>query len=315
MGLSASQARFLQLTARRNDIEYQAQQITQERLSLAQQLKQVSNEYNDAMSNKKLVFSYTDSTVHQVDVSYVNYKNCMNQQREGLTTSQQQIFLVSTSGKIVVNSIADMDEMIEKNTEYIKVSDADSSVDVSDYSVVNKKGENDKEVIQYYAKPKFTESDFVIMTKDESAKEEMLNKKAKEIPDTDTTKTARLNSLSNKIMTGMNLNDVGEFQKAIREGVFSFATFGSNEDTKNILIPQDWVTAANGAFTEKLDESDDAVAEAKYDKESKRLELYDKKMQMAMEELETEREAINTEIDTIKDIVDTNIEKSFNTFS
>jgi len=35
MGMAASQARFLQLTARRSNIEYQGQQINQERLSLA----------------------------------------------------------------------------------------------------------------------------------------------------------------------------------------------------------------------------------------------------------------------------------------
>jgi hypothetical protein len=35
MGLAASQARFLQLTARRSNIEYQGQQINQQRLSLA----------------------------------------------------------------------------------------------------------------------------------------------------------------------------------------------------------------------------------------------------------------------------------------
>ena len=35
MGLAASQARFLQLTARRSNIEYQGQQINQQRLALA----------------------------------------------------------------------------------------------------------------------------------------------------------------------------------------------------------------------------------------------------------------------------------------
>ena len=37
MGLAASQARFLQLTARRSNIEYQGQQINQQRLALANQ--------------------------------------------------------------------------------------------------------------------------------------------------------------------------------------------------------------------------------------------------------------------------------------
>ena len=35
MGMASSQARFLQLTARKSNIEYQGQQINQQRLSLA----------------------------------------------------------------------------------------------------------------------------------------------------------------------------------------------------------------------------------------------------------------------------------------
>lgn len=310
MGLSASQARFLQLTARKNDIEYQTQQITQERLSLAQQLTQVSNEYNDAISNKKLVFSYADSTVHQIDVNYTNYKNFMNQQDEKLQSSQKQVFLVSTSGKIVVNSVADMEDMIEKNTEYIKKDSVEGSeTDYSGYAVVEKDGE------QCYAKQKFDESNFVIMTKDEASKEKMLNEKKDSISGTDEEKENYMNTLKNKIMTGVDLNDTDAFQKAIREGIFSFATIGNTEDTKNTLVPENWSTAVNGAFTEKLDESDDAAAEAKYDKESKRLELYDKKMQMEMDELESERDAIKTEMDSIKQVVDDNIQKTFDTFS
>ncbi len=330
MGLSASQARFLQLTARKNDIEYQTQQITQERLSLAQQLTQVSNEYNDAISNKKLVFSYADSTVHQIDVNYTNYKNFMNQQDEKLQSSQKQVFLVSTSGKIVVNSVEDMEDMIEKNTEYIKKDSVEGSgTDYSalGYNLVQRKIDENSEnspFAEYYAKQKFDESNFVIMTKDEASKEKMLNDKKENIiegyGDNITEEQMAeaekyINTLKNKIMTGVDLNDTDAFQKAIREGIFSFATIGNTEDTKNTLVPENWSTAVNGAFTEKLDESDDAAAEAKYDKESKRLELYDKKMQMEMDELESERDAIKTEMDSIKQVVDDNIQKTFDTFS
>lgn len=242
MGLSASQARFLQLTARKNDIEYHVQQITQERLAMAQKLTQVSDEYNDAISNKKLVFTYADSTVHQVDVTYQNYKSYMNQQLEGLTSSQQQMFLVSTSGKIVVGSKEDMQTMIEKNTTYVNVADVDQSQDWTQYQKI-KKDDNQ----EYYVKPKFSFDDFVVVD---------------------------------------NLDNVELFQQAIREGIYSFATFGKEEDTKDTLVAAEWNTAANGALQEQMDTSDDAAAEAKYDKESKRLELIDKKLQMQMDELE-----------------------------
>ena len=54
MGLSASQGRLLLLTARRSDLEYRAQQISQKRLILSQQLEEISLEYESATSNRQM---------------------------------------------------------------------------------------------------------------------------------------------------------------------------------------------------------------------------------------------------------------------
>ena len=76
MGLSASQARFLQLTARKSNVEYQAQRINFERLQLSDKAARASEEYNDKMSNRKLTFSYNSGEGTQsVDITYSNYKN------------------------------------------------------------------------------------------------------------------------------------------------------------------------------------------------------------------------------------------------
>ena len=54
MGLSASQGRMLLLTARKSDLEYRAQQISQKRLVLSQQLESISTEYEEATSNRQM---------------------------------------------------------------------------------------------------------------------------------------------------------------------------------------------------------------------------------------------------------------------
>ena len=64
MGLCASQARLLMLTARRSDLEYQAQQISQARMVLAQNQEAVARKYSDALSNKKLQIRTDDGTVN-----------------------------------------------------------------------------------------------------------------------------------------------------------------------------------------------------------------------------------------------------------
>ena len=57
MGLSASQGRMLLLTARKSDLEYRAQQISQKRLVLAQQLEEIAVDYEDAPSNRQMKIS------------------------------------------------------------------------------------------------------------------------------------------------------------------------------------------------------------------------------------------------------------------
>ncbi len=57
MGLSASQGRMLLLTARKSDLEFRAQQISQKRLVLSQQLEEISNEYEEATSNRQMKIS------------------------------------------------------------------------------------------------------------------------------------------------------------------------------------------------------------------------------------------------------------------
>ena len=94
MGLSASQARFLQLTARRGNIEYEAQQINFQRLALSDKLALASSEYQDKVSNRSLIFSYNNGEgIQKVDLTYENYKSYINQQKEGVTSTLDKYYL------------------------------------------------------------------------------------------------------------------------------------------------------------------------------------------------------------------------------
>ena len=58
MGMSASQARLLSITARMNDVEFKSQSISNTKLRLADESEQVSRDYTDALNKQKL--TYTD---------------------------------------------------------------------------------------------------------------------------------------------------------------------------------------------------------------------------------------------------------------
>lgn len=56
MGLSASQARLLNLTARMHDIEYKAQNLEAQKLQMANESAHVYQEYEDALNKQKLQY-------------------------------------------------------------------------------------------------------------------------------------------------------------------------------------------------------------------------------------------------------------------
>ncbi len=56
MGMSASQARYLELTARRSNLEFEAQQICHKRLTLAEQTERIATNYNAKISDRHLYY-------------------------------------------------------------------------------------------------------------------------------------------------------------------------------------------------------------------------------------------------------------------
>ena len=62
MGLAASQTRYLSLTARKSDLEYQAQTINTRRLQLAEKSAQAAKAYAEGMANKLIRISHNSTT-------------------------------------------------------------------------------------------------------------------------------------------------------------------------------------------------------------------------------------------------------------
>ncbi len=247
MGLSASQARFLQLTGRKSNTEYQAQQISFQRLQVANKLSDASNEYQDKMANRKIMYSYNDgSGAKKIDLTYQNYKNFINQQQGSTANSQEKYYLVTQTGKIVVGS--------EEEKAQLMNTDLDQD-----------------------GQPKFQATDFIIAE---------------------------------------NLDDVDLFQNSIKEGVYLFSKWEQQKDNSwGLSSPQGWETMGTGAMTEELDTSDDAQAEADFQKTQTKLQKLDKKLELRLDQLETERQAIQTEIESVSKVIDDNVESTFKVFS
>lgn len=111
MGLSASQARYLSLTARKNDNEYEAQQVNQQRLEVAKKLQDISLKYNDGMNNRQLLFVSKAVEGNDTEKVKLNYTSITAAAPEGLgyrLVTKEGIEVCPESKK------ADMDEKVSK---------------------------------------------------------------------------------------------------------------------------------------------------------------------------------------------------------
>ena len=113
-----------------------------------------------------------------------------------------------------------------------------------------------------------------------------------------------------------DLEDVDNFQEAIKSGVYYFATREKNSETGEMVFKtQSWDVLGNGAIREEYDKADDAQAEAEFKTYQSKVQTIDKKLELELNKLESERDAIQTEIDSITKVIDDNIDSSFKTFS
>lgn len=306
MGLSASQARFLQLTARRGDIEYEAQRINFERLQLASDLTDASNKYEEATTNRQLTFSFnTGSEVQEVVLSYANYRNYMNQQLEGLQTTQNKYYLVSQSGKIVVGSEEEKQQMIEQHSSFdsiAKIQEAKAKTEA-----FNNQAEDAEEKIQLSDEDKRLAAidltgEYMTRVMTNADGEEELYYVHQQFSEDD-------------IVVAPDLDNVDVFQNAIKEGIYFFAQFEKDSESEDMVLKsKGWETLGGGAISEEYDKTDDAAAEAEFRATQAKIQKLDKKLELRLDQLETQRSAITTEMESIEKIIQDNIEQSFKTF-
>lgn len=103
MGMSASQSRFLMLTAQKSNNEYQAQNITFERMMLAENVERWTEEYNNDMQNQTLLFGQANNGSVNFN-SRLRYDDIVRDTEEG---GMSMSLISATSNRIVVPALPD----------------------------------------------------------------------------------------------------------------------------------------------------------------------------------------------------------------
>ena len=97
MGLSASQARLLTITARKSDCEYESMRLSHQKLALSRDMNNVSEEYQNAINQTKLIYDFYGNGSQEQQLSY-NLLMSPSALNDYIPT-----LITDTSGRVVLN--------------------------------------------------------------------------------------------------------------------------------------------------------------------------------------------------------------------
>ena len=115
MGLAASQARFLAITSRKMNCEFQSMQIAQDKLSVTRDLQSAATKYQNAMNATKLVWDTDTDEVYDLSYNLLMTPSALNDYNPYLITDTQgKLVLTDTMFQAAVNA-----GIIDKNGDPI----------------------------------------------------------------------------------------------------------------------------------------------------------------------------------------------------
>ncbi len=337
MGLAASQARFLGLTARKTNVEYEGQQVNQQRTALANQSANLFNEMltlevptppmaND-YSKSEYVFT-NQATSEQVTISKI-LKNPVEEGQPQTYTIDGTIDradYASSAINLVYNGTGNNGYNIKADGDPVKYS---ISIGGRDYleltgpamcaalvdkfnSAPNSNGNNSADDLFYQYTNTQTGITYYI-----NATTTGFDPSMDSFP-------AELQVYSSESYTREDTFHVDNAQltnAADGTGRFTTITFTDPDTGEQITCSMTMQTTQDDdAFDEAMDEYNAKKAEydkriAEIDAQTVIIQQQDKNLELHLNQLDTEQQAIQTELDAVKKVIDKNIEETFKTFA
>ena len=281
MGLASSQARMLLLTARKSDLEYRAQMISQRKINLAMQTQQLATEYSQAMSNRRLDLVYYTDGNNQIAMSEkLSYSGIM----AANGTNVGDYLVVTSSGKYVYTGSTDEDQVQSIYNIATKLFDAYGFPDDADGS---------KQKAYNEATDSTTKANMII----NAYRSQM---------------TYVAGADNSDFFQSALRNGSLYLQKA------EVTNATTTEDASAKKVKTGYTLVSWGALdciNDKLNTTDDAAAEAEYESKSLVLSNQDKMLDLELNQIETQHKSIETEYDSVKKVIEKNIDVSFKIFS
>ena len=301
MGLASSQARLLTLTSRMHQIEYKVAKLEAQKLQMANESRQVYEDYLIALDSSKVQFKFitTDGSVDYKDIN--NYADMI---AAGYALNFRGTVYDGTNGWRDANG---------NNLVAVKLSDAEAK---------EKLGANYTAGTQYYDVKVGAVSGTVTATEyaNLTAANPTLTINGAAIDLTATTYNyaqlcadafkADINNppanVSEVITNLINSGEVTIVQKRTDD------TFAKEHEMDYVNFETS--VATNTGLREVTDEVALKKAEAKYEADMKKIDMKDRKFDTELAAMETERNAIKQEMETLKTVAKDNVERTFKLF-
>lgn len=293
MGLAASQGRLLSLTARNHDLVYEGQQISQQRLMLAEATQEVANKYNKAMNNtvmQAVVNGQTQPLTYDVLTSQDPFSGlCMR--------------LVDTHGNVVIpgESIEVQQTVKEEGTQGETKSIVGRFTSSYDFINAYMKDLSDDKKAELYSSS---------LANVFSYYNDSYDNKNENI--TVIHRNKNNNSLikdGEKALIDSNIYDSEYLHQMLIKGEFKL------QQSKPDGRFEDLVWQGSTMISEVFDTSDDAVAEAEYETALTELQRQDKILELRLDQVETQQSAVHQELESVKKVIKENVEDSFKTMA
>lgn len=300
MGMAASQARLLCITARIHDVEYQAQAIQNAKMNLSRLSDAATEEYLAILDGEQMTISTMGNSA-SVQTITATYSNLMGENR--LTGSSGQKYAIrNEKGLLVVpdNVYQAYQDFIVSTIPQTAAGFASMMMlggeDAEDETV--KAGMNDPETVdtssstyQYY---------YEIYQQIQYAGG-----------------CVSIDSYDG-FGNGDAEHDASWLDGMVRSGKFSIEILENNQKTGEIKLKGTSISSDSALSSTPEPEIDKvalAKAEAEYEHTLKQINAKDKQYDMELSKLETERNALTTQYDSVKKVIEDNIERTFGIFS
>ena len=325
MALAASQARFLGLTARKSNKEYEGQQVNQQRMALAEEVNSLQKKLNtisrpippDTMQFYKTNYQFELSNTSSSDGKYTitNYFNKNDGSAYPYTIYAIRTYekYAATGTKVPSNTVSKKTEQGETVYYYTPVG-ATSSYELEE--VPNSKAIIDLINESYPGEKQLDpDTDSIYAYTDPDSKTVFYFAKS-ELDSAQSVQQISRYNLGNKTVSETVRFDNASIEfdeNTQRMSKVTIQDVGSSDVDAVRTHDDEGYEAALRDYTMSTDEYNKAIADINAQTES--LQQEDKILEMRLNQIDTEQKELATELDAVKEVLKKNIETTFKTFA